>query len=303
MLAIIIPFYKISFFEKALASLASQTNKNFSVYIGNDASPDDPAKIIESFGNDLKIIYKKFDDNLGGLSLTRQWARCINMVQNEEWLMLLGDDDELSENCVELFYSSLHKINQADCKVVRLASILDNVIDDKRSNIFQHPIVEKATDFFYRRLTGKTRSSLSEYIFRTTAYRKYGFHNYKLGWYSDDRAWLEFSEFGSIYSLNSAHAVIRFSRENISTWNFKTEEKLESAYMFFRFLISTHLGKFKKFQRKDLLRSYESLVYRNKKANIPFYFHLITLFLLNLHILESLKFTRRFLLYKLEKNV
>ena len=45
MLAIVIPYYKIIFFEKTLESLAQQTDKRFRVYIGDDASPDSPEKL------------------------------------------------------------------------------------------------------------------------------------------------------------------------------------------------------------------------------------------------------------------
>ena len=43
MLAIIIPYFKLLFFEETLQSLAIQTDKRFKVYIGDDASPEDPS--------------------------------------------------------------------------------------------------------------------------------------------------------------------------------------------------------------------------------------------------------------------
>ena len=42
MLAIVIPYYKYTFFEETLLSLQNQTNKKFNVYIGDDASPENP---------------------------------------------------------------------------------------------------------------------------------------------------------------------------------------------------------------------------------------------------------------------
>ena len=47
MLAIVIPYYKIAFFEETLKSLANQTNKQFIVYIGDDASKDDPTFLLK----------------------------------------------------------------------------------------------------------------------------------------------------------------------------------------------------------------------------------------------------------------
>ena len=71
MIDIIIPFYKIEFFRECLESLADQTNKNFHIYIGDDASPEDPTSIIEEFNNHLNITYKRFDKNIGGTSLVK----------------------------------------------------------------------------------------------------------------------------------------------------------------------------------------------------------------------------------------
>ena len=84
MLAIVIPYYKIEFFRETLHSLASQTNKDFSVYIGNDNSPNNPEKIIAEFNKTLPIYYKKFDKNLGQKSLSQHWDRCISLTKNEK---------------------------------------------------------------------------------------------------------------------------------------------------------------------------------------------------------------------------
>ena len=106
-LAIVIPYYKINFFEKTLSSLAQQTDKRFRVYIGDDASPDSPEKLLEKYQGKFNFTYKKFNDNLGSISLVKQWERCIDMMKDEEWLMILGDDDVLDTNVVEQFYTNL----------------------------------------------------------------------------------------------------------------------------------------------------------------------------------------------------
>jgi hypothetical protein len=43
MLAIVIPYYKRTFFEETLQSLAKQTDKRFVVYVGDDAGQEDCA--------------------------------------------------------------------------------------------------------------------------------------------------------------------------------------------------------------------------------------------------------------------
>jgi hypothetical protein len=48
MLAIVIPYYKIRFFSY-VTIVAIQTDKRFKVYIGNDASDEDPTQLLEKF--------------------------------------------------------------------------------------------------------------------------------------------------------------------------------------------------------------------------------------------------------------
>ena len=51
--------------------------------------------------------YYKFDQNRGSTSLVSHWQRCINLTQDEDWIMILGDDDTLEANFVAEFYTNL----------------------------------------------------------------------------------------------------------------------------------------------------------------------------------------------------
>lgn len=297
MLAIVIPYYKISFFEEALQSLANQTDKRFKVYIGDDASPENPSEIIAKYKDQLDFVYHRFKTNLGETSLVQQWERCIALSSNEEWIMILGDDDVMGANCISDFYANLPEIIQVKCNVVRFSTL---IIDGKRtvlSSIYTHPKVEKATDFFYRRFTNKTRSSLSEYVFKRNAYERFGFYNYDLAWYADDRAWLEFSEFKNIYTINSAIVHFRSSNENISRNNYKRKEKEVVQLQFFKYIVSKSLLKFKPDQQKHFMMYYEQLIYKNKKVCFSFWLFLSLSFIKCFYFVEVLKFTRRILIY------
>ena len=297
MIAIVIPYYKITFFEETLASLANQTDKRFKVYIGDDASPEDPLFLLDKFKGKFDFIYNKFEENLGGISLVNQWNRCITLTEDEEWIMLLCDDDLLSQNCVSDFYKCLPKIIETDCNVVRFATVIKHMKSQKNSRPYEHPELEKATDFMYRRMTNSTRSSLSEYIFKRSTYNKYGFYNYNLGWHADDRAWLEFSEFKYIYSINSAWVFFRLSEENISRSDYMIKEKNEATLIFYNFFILKNLKEFKHFQRKELLLVYEQFIYKIIKANISFFIRVFILFVIDFHFIHAIKFTRRFLIH------
>ena len=297
MLAIVIPYYKHTFFKATLQSLANQTDKRFKVYIGDDASPKNPSDLLSKYKEQFDSVYKRFESNLGGISLIKQWDRCIAMTKDEEWIMILGDDDSMSDTCIEDFYSNLDEIEANGYNLLRFASKVDDVVNNKLSGIFTHPKLEKSTDFFFRRLSNETRSSLSEYVFKKSSYDTFGFHNYNLAWYADDRAWFEFSDFGYVFSINSSFLNIGLSDENISRKDFKNEEKQAVALRFYQYLIEEHLAKFDRKQRKRLLLYYEQLIYNSKNTSFQFWVLMFVSFLSSFYLFQSLKFTRRLLIY------
>lgn len=256
MLAIVIPFFNQEFFEETLYSLANQTNKDFTVYIGDDASPFEPAVLIDKFRSSLKIEYKKFEKNLGGTSLVQHWKRCINLTSDEKWLMILGDDDKLEKGLVESWYFHYKEFN-GKSNVVRFASTFFYEEISSSSNIYLHPKWELAENSLIRKMEGTTRSSLSEYIFLKEKYEEIGFFDYPLGWYSDDRAWLEFSGSKPIYTINDSCVQIRKSTKSISGDKTNYSLKNESASLFYKFLIQEKLDSFKKPKRNIILRTFE----------------------------------------------
>ncbi|MFK2820689.1 glycosyltransferase family 2 protein [Flavobacteriaceae sp. LMIT009] len=267
MLAIVIPYYKIEYFKETLDSLANQTNKNFKVFIGSDCSPDDPEDLISNYRNILNIKYNCFENNLGSTSLVKQWDRCIELSEDEDWIMILGDDDYLSSNTVETFYSN-HRIFENKTNLVRCASqmIFDNSEDISIN--YTHPQWESASNAFLRKQKGETRSSLSEYIFRKEQYDKYKFYDFPLAWYSDDRAWLDFSEDKEIFSLNNTTVFIRMSSSSISGSKENKAQKRLASSQFYRYLVDEKLDQFNKTYRKEIIKIYfeRTLALRNFSA-------------------------------------
>ena len=119
-LAIIIPAYKGAYLKRTLDSLVQQTNKNFSVYIGDDCSPENLPDIINQYISLLNITYKKFSDNRGKSDLISQWERCLDMIQNEEYFILFSDDDIMEDvykrqviTCLSLHLTSYFQTNNS----------------------------------------------------------------------------------------------------------------------------------------------------------------------------------------------
>lgn len=265
MLAIVIPYYKINFFEATLASLATQTNKQFKVYIGNDASSDNPNFLLEKYQGQFNVVYQRFEENLGSKSLVQQWNRCLGLCSNEDWVMILGDDDVLENNCIEAFYTNLKEIKRLDSTVVRFVS---QVIDEKGvaiSNVYQHPKFEKATDFLMRKFKGGTRSSLSEYVFKKEVVDTIEFKDFPLAWSTDILGVVEFSRGKNIYTINEAVVYFRFSGLNITSQDYSME-KNKSLFQFYHYLLLKYRKQYPEELVNMLFDRIEKVQLNNKKT-------------------------------------
>lgn len=213
-LAIVIPYYKIDFFDASLASIAHQTCKDFTVYIGDDCSPNDPKDIIAKYAPIVSIKYRRFEENIGGKSLVAQWERCISMSEKEEWIWLFSDDDIMENDCVDAFYNHVKgdlrclyhfntKTINADGKVIGKRLLFPKVIDNSR--------------LFRKVRTGRLHSYVVEYIFSREVYNKRGgFEDFPLAWGSDLATWCKFSEGNSIVTIDGPCVNWRRSDKNIT---------------------------------------------------------------------------------------
>ena len=296
MLAIIIPFYKLTFFEATLQSLAHQIDKRFKVYIGDDASPEDCSVLLQQFQGQIDFKYHRFDANLGAISLTQQWERCIALSNDEQWLMILGDDDVLDDNCVASFYANEVEIKENKSNVIRYACKVINAQGNVFLGPYFHPKLELASDFYCRKVKNLTRSSLSEYIFKKEVFNQYKFVNYPLAWHSDDKAWLDFSENKPIYTINEAIVYVRFSEINISGRQDNIAQKLTATFQFYGDILRDKKNVFTSKQVLTILMSYEVIIKKDRKLNFNEWIFLFRNYFFNFKLIPFLKFIRRFLI-------
>lgn len=295
MLAIVIPYYKLTFFEATLESLSNQTDKRFKVYISDDCSLENCLPLLEKYNGKFDFNYYRFENNLGGTSLSNHWERSIALTNNEDWIMILGDDDILSENVVAEFYNQFSQF-EGKTNLIRFASQLVDNIKNKTSVVFTHNQWEKASDSYYRRFKGQTRSSLSEYVFSKETFLKYNFHNYPLAWHSDDMAWLEFSDSKPIYTINESVVKILISDSSLSGMNSNLDLKNKATNQFYKDIIDTKFPLFSKKQRLELVFEYEVSIVRIKKVTAKEWFFIFTVYCKNLSFLPFIKFIRRILI-------
>ena len=273
MLAIIIPYFKINFFEETLQSLANQTDNRFKVYIGDDQSPDSPVDLLEKYKGVFNFKYHKFQNNLGSTSLTRQWQRCIDLSSYEEWIIILGDDDLVSNNIVELFYANYGKFKNLT-PVVRFATYKIDASSKIYSKLFTNQELEHSTKI----IENKKRSSLSEYAFRKDIIDIIKFKDFPLAWYSDLLAVLEFSNFGQIFSINSAYVKIRISEESISGMKDNFAQKEEAKFQFYNYILKNANQKINKETTKIVEGKLNNIYFNDKK----FFKRFIIIFILYL---------------------
>lgn len=217
-LAIIIPAYKVTFFRKAVASIAAQTCKDFTLYVGNDNSSDEIENICNEYSDKIDIRYHKFSENLGGHDLVAQWERCIDLSEGEPWIWLFSDDDMMSPDCVECFYEEIRNGANFDIYHVNV-----DVVDEE-DNIIRHtyfPPLVTSRDFLRAKLQGRISSYVVEYIFNRQAFMSLGrFQKFDMAWSSDDATWIKLSLEKGIKTIEGECKVKwRKSGENISPNN------------------------------------------------------------------------------------
>lgn len=287
MLAIVIPYYKLTFFKETLESLDAQTNKRFTVYIGDDASLENPSHLLDKFCKSFDFVYHRFDTNLGSSSLIKQWERCIRLTANEKWLMILGDDDVLGSNVVEDFYKNLSEIENKNICVVRFSTVKIDENGKVTSDVYNHPKIEQTIDFLFR----KTRSSLSEYVFLKSKVIEIGFKEFPLAWFSDILAVLEFSDFKIIFTINTAILKIRISNISISGNQDNIKLKSKATFKYYCYLVTNKSKHFNNDQIKNLLIQL-SKSYINDKKNVGYFFKISKIYLSNFLLMYYFEFIK-----------
>lgn len=273
-LAIVIPYYKIDFFEETIKSVASQTDKRFTLYIGNDASPDDPLPIIQKYFKENDYQYFNYIKNIGGANLASQWERILDNV-TENWFQILGDDDMIAENFVEEFYKNLEEINSLDISVVRYSQVWVDEINKPISNKTYFPHINTTKDIWRSKYFDYVPSSLSEHVFRKDMFNLYGFYKFPLAWYSDDVAILQFSRDKGIYFLDNSLVIIRISKSNISGRKDNELQKKEAKYHYQEFILNNY---YHYFSNAELLKAIDLHIYETWKSKKKLHLNLYKIY-------------------------
>lgn len=215
-LAIVIPAYKAEFLGRTLESLSSQTDKRFSVYVGDDASPQPLEEIVARYSSVLDVTYHRFDTNVGGDNLGKQWERCLRLMQGETFFCLFSDDDVMEPTCIERFYEAVEAHPDGD------VFHFDIDIVDSMECVIKHctpyPSFLSASDFLRQLYTYQIDARMPEFIFRAKHFRQSGgVIEFDLAYRSDNAIVLASGWQRGICTVKGAKVLWRDSGMNISS--------------------------------------------------------------------------------------
>jgi hypothetical protein len=264
---------------------------------------------VRPFRQALNIFYQRYEHNLGGVSLVKQWHRCLEMVKEENWIWLLPDDDVPSSTCVERFLEvQKHK---PQCHLFRFSTVHIDETDRLIKTNTKPPELESGVDFIMNKYKYIRNSSLAEYVFSKAAFEETkGFVDLPLAWGSDDLMWLELAGDHGIVTITDATVGLRQSGANISSQTKKYAEiHTRAKYQMLEYLLSNQsfMHKIELSYGLSYFRQVltEHLFYHYKSYNLKFDFKKIVTFAqLNSKILGGgfLKNTYRLLRFVLKNK-
>jgi glycosyltransferase involved in cell wall biosynthesis len=152
----------------AIRSVLGQTYRRFTLIVSDNGSTDDTADVVASF-RDPRIVYRPLDHNIGR---AENMNRLIELAQSE-FLVLLGDDDELHPDHLSLTVGALRRwptagLAHAGCVIIdSQGARLDTharFIKSKRAIVF-----ESGAELLERSMKSGWTACFSSAVFRRTA--------------------------------------------------------------------------------------------------------------------------------------
>ena len=214
-LAIVIPAFKVKYFNETLKSFAEQTDRRFRLYIGDDASPCEFKTIISQYKNAMDITYFRFSNNLGATSLAEHWMRCIRLT-SEPWTWFFSDDDTVGSTCVADFYAA---IRSADVRkgIYRFELAMIDASGELIRLPPPLPYLCGPYEFLYHKIVNCAGSAAPEHVFSREAFERVGgFVDFPSATCSDDATWMLLSREQPMVVIPGGKVNWRQSEVNIS---------------------------------------------------------------------------------------
>lgn len=181
--SILIPAYKLAFFNECLDSILVQTYKNFEIVIVNDSSPEDLGSVVQKY-SDSRIKYFENEKNCGAVNVVDNWNICLSHATGD-YVICIGDDDKLLPNCLEEYSKLLDKYPD-----IGLLHGWTEIINE-RSEVVKPTThrceFESALSLMWHRMHAYEQQFIGDFCFnREWLLQHGGFYKLPLAWGSDD---------------------------------------------------------------------------------------------------------------------
>ncbi|MCR4938116.1 MAG: glycosyltransferase family 2 protein [Lachnospiraceae bacterium] len=211
--SILIPAYKSVFLSDCLDSCLDQKRDDYEILILDDASPEHLDDIVRVY-DDHRIRYIRNSENIGAIHLVDNWNTGLRLCRGR-YIICMGDDDMLSERCLELYDSLIGKY--PDCDVYHMRT---QIIDDEGAPVItleERPEQESAYAFLYNEMKGGREQFIGDFLFhRDRLIENGGFSRLPLGWFSDRLTVIKQAYRGGIANCNEIGFKYRRSEKSIS---------------------------------------------------------------------------------------
>lgn len=181
--SICIPAFKSRYLRQCITSVLQQTITDFELIILNDCSPEPVEAIVQQF-EDNRVQYYRNAKNTGAIKLVDNWNKCLSLAKGE-YIMIMGDDDELEPNYLQVFVDLIQNYPQLGVYHCR-----SKIINDAGEILMLTPACpdfEHVYDSIWHRLAQYRSNYISDFIYRTETLRlQGGFYQLPLAWGSDD---------------------------------------------------------------------------------------------------------------------
>jgi len=178
-----IPAWKSEYISEAIQSVLNQTFSDFELIIVNDASPYGVDKIVGTF-NDGRIRYYENSINHGVEAMVDNWNKCLN-YSSGKYFLLLGDDDRLEPDCLEVFAGLIEQYPDLDVFHCRA-----NVINENSEIIgvtASWPEYESVYENIWHRVNNWRQQYVSDFLYKSEKLKSMGgYYRLPMGWACDD---------------------------------------------------------------------------------------------------------------------
>ena len=240
-ITVLIPAFKPGFLSQLMESLCEQTDRDFSVVVGDDAGPEEIWEICGAFSSRLNLRYFRFEDNLGGRDLAAQWNRCLELVA-DEWVLMPGDDDALHPECIQQLRSAVIK---SGGKHAAYRATLRGIDESDRELYVSEPSgYEESAQRLLTLGCLQHHGTVIEFLFSRKKLQSLGgFVSFPIGWYSDTATWILLANMGGIRGVPDAIVNHRMSGGNLSSHHSSLiDKKLEATLQFLNWIEHRRAG-------------------------------------------------------------